>query len=756
MSMFRSAAEISSDESSSEDSELHDSRNDSQDSGKGKTAEQNSKGSESQVDTSTLDEVSEFSHDALDVNIERHADVMTAALLEFYCQSRAADILNAQQGSTQTFTRQSPEVQYLGKKLYRYKSQFLSSHGVLADGVDKEEWGSTRQSYRDNLDLLGLSALDELNLNEPHKRSPHIGTTEELALISRSTPNKHESGDNAQFWLTRQEDLGFRKQLPPANKLEMFEDISNGAKRLPNSFIPLFGSSPVGVPLVNAPVSQPYNHLSRYSVEFSELKVLGRGSFGEVYHVKNHIDGQDYAVKKIPLSQRRLDQLQYGGQTHLETIMKEIRTLARLEHTNIVRYYGAWVEQAHVSNPAPADKRPTHIKYEHAQVGLPSQDPSNEPSMGIVFEHSKSSVVEHHQSLGEEGFSNGIQRWESHATTSSHRSQKISGRDQEDEDDDIESIPRNFDRPSYGHTSTSGATDGDIFTDGLSQDQSKLQIQRQFHVGHQPPAVILHIQMSLHPISLGSYLNHQAATKREGGGYIYRKHCFHLLSSVRLMQDIVSGVEYLHSQGIVHRDLKPANIFLSAPENSPLDTCATCSSEHGTPHHFCRPRIGDFGLVADISHLNETSSDETVTPYREGPPIQRVVGTEFYRPPANAVESRGHSYFDTYRIDEKLDVYALGVILFELVYRLNTKMERQLVLNNLTHGSSDDPTEHTLFPRDFARKVDCGGTMLDNGATVAEMLMACIRGMLAPQSQTRWSCRDITEHLRRIEAAVIA
>ncbi|KAJ5611071.1 hypothetical protein N7510_007790 [Penicillium lagena] len=756
MSMFRSAAEISSDESSSEDSELQDPRNVAQDSGKGKMAEQNPKDSGSQADTLSFDDVSEFSHDALDVNIERHANVMTAALLEFYCQSRAADILNAQQGSSRTFTRQSPEVQYLGKKLYKYKSHFLSSHGVLADGIDKEEWGSTRQSYRDNLDLLGLSALDELNLSEPHKQPPHIGTTEELALVPGSKLNKHESGDNAQFWLARQGALGFRKQLPPTNKPDMFDNIPNGAKGLPNSFVPLFGSSPVGVPLFNAPVAQPYNHLSRYSVEFSELKVLGRGSFGEVYHVKNHIDGQDYAVKKIPLSQRRLDQLQYGGQIHLETIMKEIRTLARLEHANIVRYYGAWVEQAHVSNPAAAAQRSPHLKYERTQVGMPSQASTNEPSMGIVFEHSESSAVEYLPSLDEQGFSNGIQRWESRATTSSHISKKSSGRDQKDEDDDIESIPRNFDKPSYGHTSTFGATDGDIFTDGLSQDQSKLQVQRQARVAHQPPAVILHIQMSLHPISLGSYLNQQAATKDEGGDYISRKHCFHLLPSVRLMQDIVSGVEYLHAQGIVHRDLKPANIFLSTPENSLLNTCASCSSEHGTPRHFCRPRIGDFGLVADISHLNETSSDETVTPYREGPPIQRVVGTEFYRPPADAVENHGAAYFDTYRIDEKLDVYALGVILFELVYRLNTKMERQLVLNDLTHGSKDNPTEHTLFPRDFSYKVDRGGTMLDNGTTVAEALMTCIRGMLVPQSQARWSCRDITEHLRRIEAAVIA
>jgi hypothetical protein len=32
-----------------------------------------------------------------------------------------------------------------------------------------------------------------------------------------------------------------------------------------------------------------------------------------------------------------------------------------------------------------------------------------------------------------------------------------------------------------------------------------------------------------------------------------RRHCFHLLPSIKLVMDIVSGVEYLHSKGIVHR-----------------------------------------------------------------------------------------------------------------------------------------------------------------------------------------------------------
>ncbi|KKK19165.1 hypothetical protein ARAM_001401 [Aspergillus rambellii] len=654
--------------------------------------------------------------DLLDADAESHSNMMTAALLEFYCLTRAAELLNRQHGSHKRYTRDSPEVQFLGKKMYSYKSQFLSSHGVIAEDIDRDELRSTRQYYRDNLDALGLSALEDLNLDDRHGPHPSIGAAGNLVLPSNSSKtvdlrSNTDTAVNLPFGTKVAGPLDLRRRPVGGRDVRTFEDFQLDPRRLPR-LIPLTGSSPVSFPLFELNPPPPDNRMSRYAVEFSEIKILGRGSFGEVYHVKNHIDGQDYAVKKIPLSQKRLEQLQGGNQNQLENIMKEIRTLARLEHAHVVRYYGAWVEQTHFPRfPLINSKPPAKLEYEQTReesLELTRDD----DSFGIVFEHSEG--AEHQTSTEDES----IDSHSDHdATIASHSSKKTLSASLEE---DVESIPRNFNDPSASQLSTFGASDDDIFTDGFSYDQSRLQIQRRTPAGAAVPAVILHIQMSLHPVSLSSYLNPQQKECVDGSQSLIRRHCYHLVPSLRLMLKIITGVNYLHSKGIVHRDLKPANIFLSCIEDGSFEECLVCKADNGVCSKFCHPRIGDFGLVADISHLNDDHSPESPMMSNTSPQKpNRIVGTEFYCPPAGHNKIIGlpeglgacEEELMPYSIDEKLDVYALGVILFELLYRLNTKMERQMVLTGLTRGLQRQTPfglsrERPVFPVDFAQKVD--------------------------------------------------
>jgi serine/threonine protein kinase len=87
----------------------------------------------------------------------------------------------------------------------------------------------------------------------------------------------------------------------------------------------------------------------RYRSDFDEGEVLGRGGFGTVVKATNKLDEEDYAMKKIRASSDKT------WRPDLTKILREVKSLASLDHLNIVGYCNAWLE-AGTSNAGLVDQ----------------------------------------------------------------------------------------------------------------------------------------------------------------------------------------------------------------------------------------------------------------------------------------------------------------------------------------------------------------------------------------------------------------
>ena len=100
-----------------------------------------------------------------------------------------------------------------------------------------------------------------------------------------------------------------------------------------------------------------------------------------------------------------------------------------------------------------------------------------------------------------------------------------------------------------------------------------------------------------------------------------------------VMIQVARSLYAAHNKGIVHRDLKPGNIFL-------IDRA-------GTPDFV---KVLDFG-ISKFMELDEESSRLTKT--------GQIIGTPLYMSPEQALGEED--------LDHRVDVYSLGVIMYELI-----------------------------------------------------------------------------------------
>ena len=137
-----------------------------------------------------------------------------------------------------------------------------------------------------------------------------------------------------------------------------------------------------------------------------------------------------------------------------------------------------------------------------------------------------------------------------------------------------------------------------------------------------------------------------------------------------MFNQILNGLNYIHQCNLVHRDLKLENILINRKGIL---------------------KISDFGLATIInkySHeqkqrLNKTSRNivNRLSKFKESE-LSFEIGTPLYFAP----ELQSSKY------DKKVDVYSLGIILFELVSKFDTQHERYKKITSLRKKNKVEPS----------------------------------------------------------------
>ncbi|KAJ0008726.1 hypothetical protein NQD34_016141 [Periophthalmus magnuspinnatus] len=430
-------------------------------------------------------------------------------------------------------------------------------------------------------------------------------------------------------------------------------------------------------------------YVSRYLTDFEPVQCLGRGGFGVVFEARNKVDDCNYAIKRIRLPSREQAR---------EKVMREVKALAKLEHPGIIRYFNAWqesppegwqeemdqrwlkdasatdwpmsfvdhMEALSVKVPVSSSVTPASVPVgDGLEVSLDTRGlllSSTGPGVGFGLDESDLSF---HPLLGQDSLmSERDSQADVDASDTPHSFELCPPRGPSDctsSSFDIVFEDSGCDRDADAETdSTSGATSPPATTKNSTASSTRqreampssstpprpltLALPPALPQRTQPsPKVYLYIQMQLcRKENLKDWMSQRCLPEQ-------REHS----QCLDIFLQIAEAVDFLHSKGLMHRDLKPSNIFFT------MDDVV---------------KVGDFGLVTAMDQEEDEDEPCALTP---APLLTRhtgQVGTKLYMSPE---QLSGNSY------SHKVDIYSLGLILFELLCPFRTQMERVRTLTEV-------------------------------------------------------------------------
>jgi translation initiation factor 2-alpha kinase 4 len=347
------------------------------------------------------------------------------------------------------------------------------------------------------------------------------------------------------------------------------------------------------------------------------------------------LDGREYAIKKVRMATKG------GGPVSpaaAARVLREVATLSRLEHTAVVRYNQAWVEEA------PKEPKKGAAGRLSASSGEGSSDEADAWGVG--------------ETTGETETPRGTETGETGTETGTGMG------------------TRTGTRTSGGGGGGGGGAAAVI--------RGKRREQPESPTGN-GTVMWLHIQMEYCRANLGDVLSREAAAGTE----VDEERAW------AWMRQVLEGLAHIHAQGIAHRDLKPGNIFVDARGFLKIGDFGLAKFQDAAPDASPAREAGDGGGGADdaggateeggraAKKKGDGERVEKTTPDGGGggDPEQETtgaVGTYLYTAPEVEAGWVNQS--------SKVDLYSAGIVFFEMLRRFSTGMERAVGLSQVEYS----------------------------------------------------------------------
>lgn len=460
---------------------------------------------------------------------------------------------------------------------------------------------------------------------------------------------------------------------------------------------------------------------------FSKLSVISKGGFGTVMRVTDLLEGQEYAVKKIIIDRLETEDT-------LLKIFREVKWLARLDHKNIVRYFHSWIEEEEEeSMSAGSDDwedslgqpetssdrddsmrslRQTHTNGTKKCARLPAlkargseseSTPTHSPprtshspprtSHSLSARSHSPSGPESSQGHSSNSYWNDITESGEERCESSKNSAPCDENENEESWDD-EGSSLSLSRPSEKESQSYSKRKKLVNVSDRSQslDKEGLQLVRYQDRPSRPRRLVLALYIKTQLYS----------TKTLADWLAYPNRLVSSQDNIVIFFQIVHGLEYIHRSGCIHRDIKPANIFLSEDGNVKIGDFGLATlnkvrmqqqyaSANGPAGNASRDRPAfaserieadagtpDQALSPTTSDSSPPSSNAEKKPTKKGKTSHHKhtsgLGTFTYAAPEQ---------MDRTNYDEKVDIYSLGIILYEMHRLFFSSHERHMEIQLL-------------------------------------------------------------------------